>query len=148
MIFAEEKATVSHILGDFVFLETQNNPSCVSCSSKAGCGQVASIFTFKPKNKLKVNNTLKLKEGDEVIVAMPTGTLLKATVLMYLLPLILLFLFSLIAKLALGESASIVGGVLGLLVGLVFVNRYSQQTRVSQEFQPKLLRKVINVNLV
>lgn len=146
MKFAEEKATVSHIVGDFVFLETQNSASCDNCSSKSGCGQLSSLFTYKPKNKLKVNNTLKLKEGDKVIVAMPSRKLLKATMLMYLMPLLLLFTSSLIAKLAIGELASIIAGISGLFIGLIIVNRYSNQQSIALEFQPKLIRKIINVH--
>jgi len=145
MRFAEEKAIVSHIEGEFVFLETQNKASCDNCSSKSGCGQISSILTFKPKNKLKVNNTLKLKKGDAVIVSMPSNKLLKATILMYLLPLSLLFILALAMKLILGESASILGGISGLFIGLFIVNKYSQQNSMAEQFQPTLIRKIINL---
>lgn len=148
MTFAEEKAVVSYTEGEFAFLETHNNPSCDNCSSKSGCGQVSSIFTFKPKNKLKVNNTFNLKAGDEVIVAMPYDKLLKATFLMYVLPLLLLFMFALIAKLALGEPASMIAGILGLLTGLLLVNKYSQQKIIADQYRPKLIRKIINLEPV
>lgn len=145
MQFAEEKATVCHIDGEFVFLETQNNASCNNCSSKSGCSQVSSIFTYKLKNKLKLNNTLKLKQGDEVIIGMPVDKLLKATVLMYLSPLLVMFSFSLIAKLALGETASVIAGLLGLSAGLLFVNQFSRQKFILNQFQPTLIRKTIKL---
>lgn len=145
MQFVEETAFVSHIVGDFVFLETQNNGSCGNCSSKVGCGSVSSIFTFKPRNKLKVNNTLGLKQGDSVIIAMAADKLLMATVLMYVTPLVLLFTFSLIAKLLMGETASIVAGLCGLFIGLLWVKRYTEQSVVAEQFQPKLIHKIINI---
>lgn len=147
MQFAEETAVVSSVDGDFVFLETQNSASCSNCSSKSGCGSVSSIFTFKPKNKLRVNNTLGLKKGDSVIVALASDKLLIATVLMYLSPLILLFTFSLIAKLLIGETASILAGLCGLFVGLLWVKRFTQQSAIAKQFEPKLVRKIINVEV-
>jgi len=143
--FAEEIALVSHVEGNFVFLETQNNGSCGNCSSKTGCGSVSSIFTFKPRNKLKINNTLELEQGDSVIVAMAADKLLMATFLMYLSPLILLFIFSLIAKLLMGETASIVAGLCGLFIGLLLVKQFTQKSAVAEQFQPKLIRKIINI---
>ncbi len=147
MQFAEETAVVSSVDGDFVFLETQNSASCSNCSSKSGCGSVSSIFTFKPKNKLRVNNTLGLKKGDSVIVALASDKLLIATVLMYLSPLILLFTFSLIAKFLIGETASILAGLCGLFVGLLWVKRFTQQSAIAKQFEPKLVRKIINVEV-
>jgi len=143
--FTEETALVSHVEGNFVFLETQNNGSCGNCSSKTGCGSVSSIFTFKPRNKLKINNTLELEQGDSVIVAMAADKLLMATFLMYLSPLILLFIFSLIAKLLMGETASIVAGLCGLFIGLLLVKQFTQKSAVAEQFQPKLIRKIINI---
>ncbi|MEH6455751.1 MAG: SoxR reducing system RseC family protein [Cocleimonas sp.] len=145
MQFTEETALVSHVEGNFVFLETQNNGSCGNCSSKTGCGSVSSIFTFKPRNKLKINNTLELEQGDSVIVAMAADKLLMATFLMYLSPLILLFIFSLIAKLLMGETASIVAGLCGLFIGLLLVKQFTQKSAVAEQFQPKLIRKIINI---
>ena len=148
MQFAEETAIVSSVDGDYVFLETQNSASCGNCSSKSGCGNVSSIFTLKTRNKLKINNTLKLKEGDSVIVALATDKLLKATVIMYLLPILSMFAFSLLAKLFLGETASILMGLTGLFLGILWVKKFTQQSETAQQFQPKLVRKVINVETV
>ena len=148
MQFAEETAIVSQLDGDFVLLETQNNGSCGNCSSKTGCGSVSSIFTFKPRNKLRINNTLGLKQGDSVVVAMAADKLLMATVLMYLTPLFLLFTFSLIAKLLIGETASIAAGLSGLFIGLIWVKRFTQQSTVAKQFEPKLIRKVINIESI
>jgi len=146
MQFTEETAIVSHLEGDFAFLKTQNNKSCGNCTSKFACGNVPSLFAFKPKNKLKVNNSLQLKAGDSVLIGMSSVGLLKATLLMYLSPLLLMFLFSIVAKLILGEIASIVFGLVGLFLGLFFVRQYTQQKTVAEQFHPKLIRKIINVD--
>ena len=147
MQFAQETAIVNSVEGDFVFLETQNNASCDNCTSKSGCSSISSIFTFKPRNKLKIKNTLGLKQGDSVIVAMAPDKLLLATVLMYLLPLILMFAFALVAKLLLGEIASIVAGLFGLFGGLLFIKLITARAEVKDQFQPVLIRKVISLDM-
>ena len=147
MQFAEETATVSQVDGNFVYLETQNQGSCGNCSLKSGCGSVSSIFTFKFRKNLKISNTLKLREGDSVVVAVSSDRLLMATVLMYLSPLVLLLFAALIAKLVLGESASIIAGLCGLFTGLYLVKKFTQQSEVANMFQPKLVRKIINVKV-
>lgn len=146
MQFAEEKAVVSNVDGDFVFLQTLSKTSCSNCYLKSGCGQVSTIFTLQRNNKLKINNTLNLHEGDSVIVGMAPDKLLIATVLMYLSPLLLLFVFSFIAKILLGEYASIIFGMIGLFSGLLLVKKITQQKSIASSFQPKLIRKIITVN--
>lgn len=148
MQFAEETAVVSKVVGDFAFVETQNNGSCGNCTSKSGCSSVYSLFALKPRNNLKIKNTLALKEGDSVVVAVSSSELLVATSLMYLLPLALLFIFSLIAKLLVGESASIIAGLCGLFSGLFWVKFYTGDAKVAKRFQPKLLRKIIKIDAV
>ena len=147
MQLAEEIAIVSHLDGDFAFLETQNRASCGNCTSKSGCGAVSSIFTYKPKSSLKVINSLKLKSGDSVVVGIHSGNFLQATLLMYLFPLMFMFSVSLFAKLFFGETESILAGLVGLFSGLFIVKKYTQIKNVANQFQPKLIRKIINVDL-
>ena len=88
-----------------------------------------------------------MKQGDKVVIGLSSIRLLKATVLMYLLPLFLLFSMALIAKLLFGEIASIVAGLLGLVFGLFLVKQYTQQKRIAEQFQPTLIRKIIHLDL-
>lgn len=154
---AEEVATVSQIEGDYVFLQAAANRSCEQCSSRAGCASLSSLFNFMSRiarssraelpsasnqQTLKLPNTLDLKVGDQVVLELSTAALLKATAMMYIFPLLLVFAAAIIAKLAWGESASIVAGIMGLLIGLLCVRQYSQRPQVIEQFQPKLVRKI------
>jgi len=147
MQFTEEKALVIKTDRDFAYLETQNAASCGNCSTKSGCASVSSIFTLKSRNKLKINNTLGLKAGDSVIVAMPSDKLLIATFLMYVLPLISLFVFSYIAKLFFGETASILMGLGGLFVALMLLKQFISRDNIASYFQPKMIRQIINLEI-
>lgn len=147
MQYTEETALVIKTDSDFAYLETQNATSCGNCSTKTGCGSVSAIFTFKPRNQLKINNTLGLKTGDSVIVAMPSDKLLIATVLMYLLPLLSLFVFSYVAKLFFGEVASIIMGLVGLFLALMIIKRFTQRDNFASYFQPKMIRQIIKLEI-
>jgi len=148
MQFAEERAVVSQVEGSFVYLKTQSKKGCGSCSSKMACGNTSSIFILKPRNKLKLNNSLGLKVGDSVMLGMPTDKLLQATLFMYVLPIVFLFVFAVIAKFSFGEVASILAGLAGLLMGLVLIKVMSKHGAINDRFEPKLLRKIITVDAV
>lgn len=148
MQLSEETALVSHIKDTFVYLETQNQASCGNCRSKSGCGNISSIFTLKIKNNLRMKNTLNLKEGDSVVVGMPTEKLLLVTGLMYMLPLILLFILAYIAKIYLGETMSIIAGLVGFFGGFLLVKQLTRIGTIAEFFRPKLIRKIIKVDAI
>ena len=144
MELAQEAAIVSYTKGEFAYLKTQGSSACGNCSSKSSCSSF-SLFNFTPKANLKVPNTLDLKEGDQVIVGMAPEKLIVGTVLIYILPLLSLFVFAAIGKTIAGEGASIIAGLGGFVVSLLFVRNLVSQQNVSKGFEPKLLKKVIQV---
>jgi len=143
----EEKALVNDVDGEFIFLE-RDGFSCDGCSSSAGCGKKSldSIFTFKSNSKLKLKNTLGLRKGDAVIISIPSFSVLLSAVLVYLIPIISLFIFSLLAKLW-GEGYSILFGLIGMGASVVLVSKLIEKSTISEQLQPKLIRKVISINL-
>ena len=144
----EEKALVNDVDGEFIFLE-RDGFSCDGCSSSAGCGKKSldSIFTFKSNSKLKLKNTLGLRKGDAVIISIPSFSVLLSAVLVYLIPIISLFIFSLLAKLFWGEGYSILFGLIGMGTSVVLVSKLIEKSTISEQLQPKLIRKVISINL-
>ncbi len=131
-----EKAEVSYIDGEDVFLKTSNKASCGECTSKASCG---SVKLFKPvvgNDIIKIKNTLGLNKGDSVVLELPSSTLLLGTFLIYLFPLISLLFFAVLGKFVGGEGFSILSGLAGLAVSLVLVRKYLAQKTVSQKFTP------------
>jgi sigma-E factor negative regulatory protein RseC len=145
MQLAEQTAIVNHVDGDLAYLKANSNAGCGSCSSKLSCGST-SLFSFTPNNYLKVTNTLDLRAGDSVIVSIPSEKLLFGTVLVYLLPLFVLFGFAIVGKLLLGESASILLGLVGLFLSLIFVKKFIAQKNIRPQFEPVIQRKIIRVN--
>ncbi len=136
----EEIATVSFIKGHYAYLKASSVSACSSCSASSSCG-AKTISNSDSSYSLRVKNTLDLKEGESVILGIKSKQLLLGTVMLYLLPLCVLFLFSFIGKLFFGELASIGGGILGLIVGLVILRYLSKGDRIEKQFEPVIIRK-------
>lgn len=145
MQVTQETATVSFIKGDFAYLETGSTSVCGSCSAKSSCGSFS--FLKRSNSFLRVVNTLNLKSGDSVIVGLATNKLLLGSVLMYLLPLLMFFLFAFVGKVAGGETTSIIAGIVGLLGGLLVLKRVVGRSNVAKQFEPKVIRKVVGINV-
>ena len=88
----EEQGRVVAVERDFVWVETIRQSGCSSCSARNGCGQhlfekyrVGSSFSY-----IKALCPRVVKEGDMVVVGIPEDSLLKASFLIYLFPLLLM----------------------------------------------------------
>ncbi len=145
MQLAQETATVSYIKDDFAYLQTGGASACSKCSAQSSC----SNFSFiKPaKSLLKIKNTLHLKAGDSVVIAVPASKLLLGAVIMYIFPLLSLFLFALVGKSLGGEVVSVAAGILGLVGGVLLVKVIVRHPGLSQKFEPKAVRKVVAINV-
>ena len=87
----EEQGRVVTVEGEYVWVETTRRSSCSSCNARQGCGQHLSE-KYKSDayySYIKASSRWVLKEGDQVVVGIPEGSLLKASFLIYLFPLIL-----------------------------------------------------------
>jgi len=144
MQLIRETAIVSHIKDEYAYLIIQKNSACGSCASKSSCSNSA-LQEIKPKsnNILRVSNDLSLQEGDTVILGLKPNKLLLATVLMYILPLVVFIVFAAVAKVLGGERASIAAGLAGFFLGLFILKKFIKQPHVARQFQPKILSKVV-----
>lgn len=140
MPLAEEIATVSFIKDGYAYLKTSSVSACSSCSAKSACG-ARTISQPSSTYNLRLENKLDLKKGDSVILGMESNRLLLGTVSMYILPLIMLFIFSYIGKILAGELTSILGGVLGLFGGLSIIRFITSKDNITKQFEPKIICK-------
>ena len=67
-------------------VQTRRSGACESCKARGGCsglggGRDARVW---------VTDTLGVGEGDEVLIAVPEGTVVRASLLLYLLPVLAL----------------------------------------------------------
>jgi len=119
----EQQARVIEIDGDVVWLEAERESTCSNCQVKQGCGTgLLAKHVGKKFSKISVHKTTDATLGEVVTLVIPEEALLQGAALMYLLPLTLLFLFSIITRsFDLGEGAEILAGLTGLVTGFAVV---------------------------
>jgi len=119
----EQQARVIEIDGDTVWLEAERESTCSDCQVKQGCGTgLLAKHVGKKFSKISVHKTTDTTMGEVVTLVIPEEALLEGAALMYLLPLTLLFLFSIITRsFDLGEGAEILAGLTGLVTGFAVV---------------------------
>ena len=86
----ETRATVVRVEGPVAFVESAQASSCGQCSDK-GCGtaRLSKAFCSEPR-QFQVENPIAAKAGDQVVVSVADGAVLRGIGLVYLLPLALL----------------------------------------------------------
>ena len=119
----EQQARVIEIDGDVVWLEADRESTCSNCQVKQGCGTgLLANHVGKKFSKISVHKTTDATLGEVVTLVIPEEALLQGAALMYLLPLTLLFLFSIVTRsFELGEGAEILAGFTGLVTGFAVV---------------------------
>lgn len=135
MYLSQETATVSFIKDGYAFIETGGVESaCSKCAARSSCSSMVLISTSS--SHLKIKNDINLSEGDAVSLGLVTDKLLWGAVLIYLLPLLVLFIFAGVGKYFGGELLSSIAGIGGLVVSLFLVNRFLSQKKVIKSFTP------------
>lgn len=86
----EEMAIVVKIGRQQVWLESAQANGCAACVQKSSCTTNA-IGSVLKKRAVVVDTPLALKLGDKVLVAIDESVLLRASLLLYMLPLLALF---------------------------------------------------------
>ncbi|GAA0199684.1 SoxR reducing system RseC family protein [Kangiella japonica] len=129
-----------------VWVQTQSKTGCSSCkvSSTCGSGIVNKAFSHKVY-VTPLKNTLNAHINDEVEVGIPEDLVLKASLVVYLLPLFCLMLALLLSSLALpnlSELGSILTAFVGLLVGFAGVSWFSRRKAQQHKMEPILLKIV------
>ena len=138
----EEQVVITSMTPEGAWVEGIQQSACGSCSAKAGCGQhTMSQLGRKVTLWLPLNNlpdTLQLSVGEQVVVGLPEGAILRSTVVLYGVPLIALVLGAIIGNATLGELGSIIVSVLSMLVGFKLAQHWSLQNK--QHWQPHFIR--------
>ena len=86
----EETATVVEVIDGRLIAETESRSSCSHCSTDScSTSVVAKLFGIR-RNRLVMENTLQAKAGDRVVIGIPDNLLVQASVMAYLLPLVVM----------------------------------------------------------
>ena len=143
----EELAVVVKIENHQVWVESGQNSACGGCHQKASCTTNA-IGSVLKKKSVPVDCDIQLKAGDEVMVAIDENLLVRASLLLYLVPLIALFTGAGIADWLLADNATyadlwIAGSaLLGFLFSLWLINQAQSLLILSYYARPTVVRKI------
>lgn len=127
----ETPARVTRVEGDTAWVVSEAPSSCGACHGK-GCGSSVFNRIWHPDEpEYPVRNAIAATPGEAVVVGLPEGALLQATKGAYLMPLAILLLGAGLGQwlgtryfdAATGELASILGGLLGLLLAGLSLSR-------------------------
>jgi sigma-E factor negative regulatory protein RseC len=142
----EELAVVVKIEDHQVWVESGQSSACGGCLQKASCSTDA-IGSVLKKKPVPADSDIQLKTGDRVMVAIDENLLLRASVLLYLLPLIASFSgaglagwwFAGTAKAELWIAGS---AVLSLLASLWLINKVQNLLLLNYYARPVVVRKI------
>ncbi|WP_027857921.1 SoxR reducing system RseC family protein [Marinobacterium jannaschii] len=142
----EESGRVIEVSGDEIWVETVRQSACSSCSARNSCGQklLASVGQGK-RFVVRVDNPdgHQVQQDDSVVIGVSEGSFMKASLLLYTLPLLMLILVALVLdSLGLGEPVVILGSAAGLGGGFLLVRLLSRRLARSCSYLPVLLRVV------
>jgi sigma-E factor negative regulatory protein RseC len=137
------------IEGSKLVLQAQTQSACGSCSASQGCGtSLLSKVIGRKFTQFQAENNVNAIVGDTVIVGIAEDALLKGSLVMYVVPLLGMLVFALLADFVLVESAQSrdlmisLSSIMGLVFGSVLSRWYFQRRASVQLFSPVILRKI------
>jgi sigma-E factor negative regulatory protein RseC len=141
----EEIAVISKIENHQIYVESRQNSACGGCIQKEACATSVLDKFFKKRSVLvDVATPLKLQAGDTVLVAINEAILLRAALLLYLLPLIVMFISTLIGEWLLpeGQLSLAIVAISSLLLSLFLINHYQHSYLMNYSSRPVITRKL------
>ncbi|MEZ5535140.1 MAG: SoxR reducing system RseC family protein [Thiolinea sp.] len=151
----EQTARVISLKQGYAWVEPLTSKGCGSCAPKsASCSSSGAFDFLKPAaEKIYVQNPLRARPGDEVVIGMQSNALLLYSLFAYLLPLLSMVIFAVLGKELFlfldmhADMGAILAGVAGLFSGLKLAGWLAQNIS-KKGTQPVILRhkdKVIKV---
>lgn len=143
----QTQALVVLLEGNEAVVESMASGGCGQCSSANGCNSGKMSQLFSVSRQMKVRNDVGAAVGDVVQVSLPDGMVLNSALLMYLLPLVLMFSGALLgmqltADAAYAELYSALGGAAGLIIGFIAARQMSAGGWGFRFMQPVITRNV------
>jgi sigma-E factor negative regulatory protein RseC len=139
----EAQGEVVKVEEGYAWVETEIKSGCNHCSAKSGCGTgVLSGVLGKRRPRLRVKNSLDVKPGESVVVAVAENGIVTGSLLLYLLPLLLMMILAAIGDAISGELWAILLGVAGLLSGFWIARVVTRGALVMRQLHPVLVRRV------
>ena len=146
----EEHGIVTAIDNDGVWVETHRQSVCGQCSANKGCGhqllnkiQSSRLATM---TSIKAQSQLSLRVGDSVVIGIPENTLIKGSLLAYLLPLVFMLLICwLLTWQGYQESTIILFGFFSLFLSFYLLRSIIKKSSFQHSLEPQVLKVLVPI---
>lgn len=142
----EEQGRVVAVEPGAVWVQTQRQSTCASCSANAGCGQgmMDKLGVRASRDHVRALCDLQLEVGDRVVIGIAEDWLLRSALLVYLMPLMLFFIGAGATHLAgVAEPWVILAGLVGLALGWLLLRGLNALLARHASVQPVVLRALL-----
>ncbi|ENR5392195.1 TPA: SoxR-reducing system protein RseC [Providencia rettgeri] len=138
----KEWATVVRWQNGRALLRYGSSSGCGSCGARKTCGSYAlSKIGPNTEHELEIAIEQPLVEGQKIEVGIPEGSLIRSALLVYLTPILGLFIFAGLAQAFDFEQFWIaISGVIGGTIGFYIARRLASNWRDDEAFQPVVLQ--------
>lgn len=148
----EETARVVRISGEDVWVETQRRSTCSSCAAEKGCGTATLAKVLgRRRNLVRVLSSMPLQVDDQVVIGIREQALVRGSMAVYAVPILLLLAGGVLGELGAQRSvwenadlASLILGIAGLFGGLLWLKRFTRRIQNDHNYQPVVLRRLVN----
>lgn len=141
----EALAVVVKVDGHHIWVEAGQNSACAGCVQKASCSSNVLGNTLKKKS-VPVDSVIKLNVGEQVLVGIDEQLLLRASLLLYFLPLMALFTGAgisdwLLAGMQNADVVTAASGFLSFLLCLWLINIAQSRLIFNYYARPVVINK-------
>ncbi|PCI08505.1 MAG: hypothetical protein COB77_02220 [Gammaproteobacteria bacterium] len=151
----EEQAQVIDIKGTQLLLQAQTQSVCGGCAVNKSCGtSLLAKVVGRKFTHFQAANNINAKIGDTVVVGLDEDALLKGSLVMYVIPIMAMIVFALLADFLLKGSLQIEANtrdltiaatsIMGLVFGSFVARWYFRRQSSVRQFAPIVLRKIIS----
>jgi sigma-E factor negative regulatory protein RseC len=120
----KQTATVVATDDKAVWVDTERQSTCGQCQVKQGCGTgLLENHVGKRFSRIKIKKQDDVVVGQQVQLGIPEEPLLHGAFMMYMVPLLAMFLFTVMAQvLNLNETMEVLAGIAGLISGFYWTH--------------------------
>ena len=138
----QKRAVIVEIHKKYALVQAIQANGCEQCAGK-GCGssKLAQLFCSKPR-LFQIDNPINASVGDQVVISIADGAVLRGIGLVYMLPLLLLLVGAVIGNTLVLQAEqrdgfAAMGALLGLAIGFSLA-RWISSRQGKGRFQPRI----------
>lgn len=139
-----EYAQIVEVGSDRLKIEIRSSSGCGSCTAKAGCGNGILDHWLNPTRTLWIDSDSEhcqsVSVGDQLKVGVDEGAFVRNALSLYLIPILVFLAGAGLGYQMFGEFASILGGILGLILGAEAVKFLLKRSAYASDFSPRIVR--------